>query len=122
MPTPTLPSYVHILGAGFSHARQPAVLRTDMESGPPKQSKVLSRVLVTRNVRLMLKTKSDYAAFIAWFNGDINRGAEWFDWVDPVDGVTKLARFVGGVLGGETPMRPQLDFWEITAQLETWDA
>jgi hypothetical protein len=122
MPTSTLPNYVHILGAGFSQARQPAVLRTDMESGPPKQSKVLSRVLVTRNVRLMVKTKADYASFITWFTSDLTRGSEWFNWADPVDGATKLGRFVGGVLGGETPLRPQMDYWEITAQIETWDA
>jgi hypothetical protein len=121
MPTPTLPSYVTIKADGFAIGRQSAVLRTDMESGPPKQSKILSRVLVTRSVVFQFMTRANYNSFITWFRDDLVRGAEWFNWTDPVDGVTKLARIVGGTLDSESPAGG-LNYWAVACKLETWDA
>lgn len=121
MPTPSLPSYVKISASSLSIKRQPAIIRTDMESGPPKQSKILSRVLVTRKVNFLFSTKTDYNNFITWFISDISRGADWFTWTDPVDSVSKLARIVGGVLESETPRSGNSNLWEISCSLETWD-
>jgi hypothetical protein len=121
MPTPALPSYVGILRDGFAIQRQSAVLRSDMESGPPKQAKILSRVLVPRAVTFSLKTLADYNSFIVWFRDDLVRGAEWFTWTDPVDNVSKLARIVGGVLESEEP-HGSLNAWRIRCRMETWDA
>jgi hypothetical protein len=122
MPTPTLPTYVKIRADGFMQQRQSAVLRSEMDSGPPKQSKIYSRVLVTRPVRFLIESAANYAAFITWFNSDLNRGAEWFDWTDPVTDTVRLARIVGGQLNEERPLTPAMTHWEISCTLETWDA
>ena len=121
MPTPVLPAYAKIAYDGFSITRQSAVIRSDMESGPPKQARTLSRVLVTRSVVFLLDSKARYNSFLVWFRDELVRGAEWFTWVDPVDGVTKLARIVGGNLESEEP-HGTLNYWKVTCKLETWDA
>lgn len=95
------PAYAKLLRDGFSERRESALLRSEMESGPAKQAKVRSRVMVTRPVRVMVNSLADYQAFIAWFRDTINEGADWFDWLDPVDNVTKSVRFVGGGMDAE---------------------
>jgi hypothetical protein len=101
--------------------REPAVQRTDMESGPPKQAKIRSRVMVTREVRYAFASLTDYNAFITWFNTDIARGASWFDWTDPVSDTVKQARIVVGAIEEEQPNKT-MDVWILKFRIETWDA
>lgn len=117
----TWPSYADITVQGFSQQRQPAVLRTEMESGPPKQSKNKSRVMLTRTINVQLNSLVDYNNFISWFTATINRGNDWFDWLDPVTNTTKQARIVGGIIDSESP-RTIIKYWALTMKLETWDA
>lgn len=118
----TLPSYVKVLLAGFGERRESGLLRTEMESGPPKQLKIKSRVLVTRPVRLRVENNTNYLAFLAWFATTINQGADWFDWTDPVTNTTKSARIVGGELGVAQPLAGVRGGWVIPCQIETWSA
>lgn len=118
----TFPTYVFLLKDGFGQKRASAVQRTSFEDGFAKQRKRWSRVLVERSVTYGTHTKADYQSFIAWFNTSINRGADWFDWTDPVDGVVKTARIKGGVIDSETPFDPMLTKWDIKFTLEVWDA
>ena len=115
-----LPSYVKVLFAGFGEERESGVQRTAMESGPPKQLKVKSRVLVTRECVLWVASKADYLSFVTWFEATINMGADWFDWADPVSGTTKSARIVS--LGSAAPDATVTDGWRMSASLETWSA
>lgn len=115
------PSYALLRFAGFSQQRQSAVTRAEMEIGPAKQITTASRVMVTRPCQVLLKTKADYLAFITWFRTDIGRGADWFDWTDPVSGTTKSARIVGGLLESEAPQDAGLRIWAVSLRLETWD-
>ena len=112
------PSYAKIALSGFAEQRESALLRTQMESGPPKQAKVRSRVMVTRPVTILLGSLSDYQSFITWFSQTIHEGADWFDLTDPVTGTTKSARFVGGGLDA-TPNGTK-NAWSIKANIETW--
>lgn len=114
----TFPSYAKILQSGFSEQRESALLRTEMEDGPPKQARIKSRVMITRPVTILLQSRADYLAFIAWFSETIHEGADWFDWTDPVSGTVKSARFVSDVLQA-TPAGG-LSVWSVTAKLETW--
>ena len=114
----SLPSYVRILLAGFAEQRQSALLRSDMESGPPKQAKVRSRVMVERSATLLFDSKADYLAFVEWFKTDLAEGALWFDFADPVSGTLKSARFVGGGLDAE-PL-DSIRAWTIKTRIETW--
>lgn len=115
------PAYAKIIFDGFMQDPQPAVSRTDMEDGPPKQFKRRSRVMVERPVTVFLNSKTDFDNFHTWFKTDINRGASWFDWVDPYDSATKQARIKGGKIS-EKPRRKALDLWAVAMIIETWDS
>jgi hypothetical protein len=117
----TFPAAAKLGFAGYAKRRQSAVLRSEMESGPPKQARILSKVLVQRDLTYHFDSASDYNAFIVWFRDDITRGADWFDWTDPEDSTVKSARIVGGTLTEETSLNPALIYWQIKLTLETWD-
>lgn len=121
MTTPTFPSYAKLISKGFGHDRPSALQRTQAENGFVKQAKVKSRVLVARNVVYAIDTLSDYNSFMAWYRDDINYGATWFDWTDPVDSTTKSSRIVDGTLK-DTPLNGALIRWEISMRIETWSA
>ena len=115
------PSYARILIDGYSRQRQTAVQRSEMESGPPKQTRTLSRVLVQRKAVVHFTTQADYLSFLTWFRDDISRGADWFDWTDEF-GTSTTARIVGGTLDTEQPVAWTGVAWRIGLTLETWDA
>lgn len=119
MTTATFPSYAKIQLAGYSQQRESALLRTEMESGPPRQAKVRSRVMLTRTVKIYLKTKADFVAFESWYANDCNMGATWFDFVDPVSGSTVQARFVSGGYQAQ-PIVGGLNAWLVDAKIESW--
>lgn len=116
--TLAMPSYVKVSIDGFDIDRATGLNRTPMSDGMIKQSRMFSRVMVTRNCVLLLDSKADYLAFITFYETTLNRGEYWFNWVDPIDSATKLARFVSK-LGKET-MRQLPSKWQIAVQIETW--
>lgn len=116
----TFPSYVKLMAEGYSQRRESALSRTEMESGPAKQLKKLSKVMVTINFTGKV-TQADLANFMIWFQTNINYGADWFNWTDPSDSVTKLGRIVSGV-DSEEPETSRLDDWKIRFKLEHWSA
>ena len=114
----TFPNYVKLLANGYQEQRESALLRTEMESGPPKQARIKSRVMVTRPVEIMVNSKADYQAFVTWFSTAINEGSDWFDFTDPVTRTVKQGRFVGG--GLEATPSGGGKVWSIKAKIETW--
>jgi hypothetical protein len=116
----TFPTYMKLTHTGPRVTREPVVLRTDMESGPPKQAMARSLGMVTRAVEYAC-TLANYQLFKTWFKIDVARGAGWFFWSDPEDDVSKLARIVGGVIDEEMPSGKTLDVWILKFKLETWD-
>lgn len=115
----TFPAYAKVTMSPFSEKRETALLRSDMESGPPKQAKIKSRVLVERSISILILSKANYIAFVTWFSTTINEGADWFSWTDPVTGMVKDARFVGGGMES-TPVAGNMEIWNIPAKIETW--
>ena len=115
----TLPSYVRILFDGYQQSRESALIRTEMESGPPRQAKIKSLVLTTRTAKLYLSSKADYLSFLTWYREDISEGALFFNMTDPVTGSTIQARFVDGGFVSR-PMTAAMDFWEIEVNIESW--
>lgn len=70
-----------------------AVVRTEMDVGPPKQR--LRSTLVWKDVvGHMVLTGAQKAAFDAWWQNDIAQGALAFTWVDPTDNEPAQLRFV----------------------------
>ena len=114
----TFPTYAKILASGYAEQRESALLRTEMESGPPKQAKIKSRVMVVRPVNVLIQSRADYLSFVDWFVEDLNEGSAWFDFTDPVTNTVKQARFVGGGLDA-TP-QAGLTLWAIPLKIETW--
>lgn len=119
MATPSLPTYALIQFDGFAEQREPASIRTEMESGPPRQAKIKSRVMVRRPVSLLFKSRANYQAFIEWFSKDLNEGNNWFSFLDPVSGTNKTGRFVSSTVEGK-PLNAALTWWSIKLQIEVW--
>lgn len=117
----TWPTYAYLAFDDFAEQPQTVTLRSEMESGPPKQARILSRAMVTRPATVILKSNADYLAFRTWFRDAINRGVDWFDWIDPVDGQMKQARIVNGFLQNASPQSPDLSWWHVKLQLESWE-
>lgn len=99
----TFPSYAKILLAGFSEEADFGVLRTEMDGGIAKQRPRWSKPIVTREVQIIVYSRADRVLFDTWSRVDLNSGTAWFDWLDPVDGVTKQTRIVGGKYKWTTP-------------------
>ncbi len=121
MPAPSFPAYARLVRKDFGHDRPSALQRTPTDLGLAKQTKVRSRVLVARAMNIELASLADYNSFIAWFQTDIDYGATWFDWTDPVDGATKSARIVDGTLK-DVQIGGALANWIVGFTLETWSA
>lgn len=119
MASTSLPTYAKILITGFSQQRESALLRTEMESGAPRQSKVRSRVMVTRSCIIYIATLADFRRFETWYSVNLNEGASWFNYYDPVSGTTKECRFVGGGYTA-TPTGGALTGWQVSAKIESW--
>lgn len=117
---PTFPSYAKLLHDPYDEQPESAVQRTDMESGPAKQSMIRSRAMVMRNVKYAFGSLADYQSFKTWFRNDVNRGSTWFDWRDPVDDTVKSARIPGGRLNPAKPNK-RMDTWVLEFLIETWD-
>lgn len=119
MAAATLPVYARIMFDSYSQKREPAVLRTDMESGPPRQAKIRSRVMLTRTVRIVIESLANFQAFETWFKEDIQYGSLFFNMRDPVSKTTVEARFVGGEYTAR-PLTGTLTLWQIDASIESW--
>jgi len=113
------PSYADILYSGYSKKRESSLLRSEMDSGPPKQARVKSNVMEVHSVKIYLASNAYFQSFEQWYRDDISDGASWFDFTDPVTRTTIQARFRDGGYTA-TPMTPDMENWEITAQIETW--
>lgn len=116
----TFPSYAKILFDSYSRKKESALIRTEMDSGPPKQAKFQSKVMLTRSVKIFFNSKADFINFETWYDTTLDQGSGWFDYVDELSGATILARFVNG--GYESaPLSAKMDKWQINAKIESWN-
>jgi len=116
------PTYGLFLFEGYAEQPQSGLKRTEMESGPAKQAVVRSRVMVHRPIKYRFNA-TDYASFKTFVKDTLIGGSDWFDWSDPVDGVTKQARIVSGEYQGRAVSIGEgvLPEWEVSFSLETWE-
>jgi len=111
----TFPTYAKILLSGYAEDADYGVLRTEMENGIAKQRPRRSLPIVTRTVVIHVETLADKNAFDTWRRVDLFGSAGWFDWLDPLDGVVKQTRIVGGKLSWTSPGK----VWRASGQIET---
>lgn len=116
----TWPAYAEIKLDGFGLEPESALLRTDMESGPPLQTRTKSRVMVPMQMIVRFMSKASLLDFLDWWRDDLGLGAGWFDFTHPVTGLTVQARIAGGKLGRYEPAG-SLDRWHMPLTLEYWD-
>ena len=91
----TWPSYGRLELQGLSGGPASAVLRTETETGHVKQTVVRSLQLDPRELTYVY-TDTEFASWELWYRDNINRGNDFFNWVDFKDGAIKLARIVRG--------------------------
>lgn len=80
---------------GYGEEPSRPLLRTEMESGPAKQRPTSTKEIFSGQ-RNVLFTQSEYIQFKTWRRSTINNGAAFFTLTDPMDGVSKQVRMVGG--------------------------
>lgn len=111
----TFPNYAKVLLSGYSEEADYGVLRTEMDNGIAKQRPRRSLPIVTRTVVIHVETLADKNAFDTWRQIDLSGSSGWFDWLDPLDGVVKQTRIVGGKLQWTSPGK----VWRAAGQIET---
>lgn len=114
------PAYMKPLIRGFAKSPNMVISRTEMEDGMTKQAKTKARALVVRPIAYLVRSLADFQAWETFFNTTINGGADWFDWVDPIDGLTKTARIVNGKYTA-SPLNGLVTDWEVSMEIETWN-
>jgi hypothetical protein len=94
-----------------------AVVRTQMEVGPPKVRRRSSLALYAIEAGYGV-TREDIANFEMWYRDTIGMGAITFDWSDPRTGTTRAVRFTDGGYAVEqiSPGR-----WALHLSLEAWE-
>lgn len=92
------PPYAKVRLIGLSEEFDPAVERTEMERGVPKQRVINSQVMATITATVLFRTPSDIVAFEDWYFGAVGR-VGWFTFTHPRTGQALTARFVGGQIG-----------------------
>lgn len=100
------PTTAKILHAGYEESFDPAVVRTEMDRGVPKQRLLNTKVMQELNCTLLFDSAADAASFETWYFTAIGR-IGWFDFTHPRTGATVSARFKDGRLGALAPRNPQ---------------
>jgi hypothetical protein len=83
---------------GHKKVYESNVNRSEFESGHIRQVRRNGKAFVTRKLKYFLCSKSEQEQFELFYKNTLNYGANYFLWVDPVDGVKKRARIRNGSL------------------------
>ena len=108
-----------LLKSGFKYQRQTNVVRSDMESGPAKQSLRASKDYVRFPVEYFFK-KTEFIAFKAWVKDTIGVVGE-FDWTEPLSNDIMVVKIVNGDISDATPVTTNLSHWIVKFTLEVID-
>jgi hypothetical protein len=105
-----------IYGTYSRNAPSRAVVRTQMEVGPPKVRRRSSMGLYTITAAYAV-TSAQLTSFNSWFRDDAGMGAISFDWTDPRSGTVRAVRFAedGYSIVQVSPKR-----WRLDVRLEEW--
>ena len=101
-----LPSYVKVSFSGYGEAFDPAIERTEMERGMPKEATRNSQVLMKVSATLMFMSAADAASFEDWYFDTLGR-VGFFTMAHPRTGATITARFENADIGQLVPLTPR---------------
>jgi len=105
-----------LLHSGFKQSTMADVLRTPMDSGPPKQALLSSRKYKEFDVTYNF-TKAEFIAFNTFVEDTILFIGS-FDWTDPLSEAVVTARIIGGDVSDAQPLNPHLENWIVRMRLE----
>ncbi|MBB2805930.1 hypothetical protein VC253_01520 [Xanthomonas campestris] len=111
------PPYAGILYDTVRRSFDPAVLRTEMERGLPKQRVFNTGVLMKLAMTLDFATPADAMKFENWYFDDIRR-IGWFDFVHPLSGASLQVRFENGGIGELRPVEGADRPWQCDVTVE----
>ncbi|WP_126945712.1 hypothetical protein [Xanthomonas sp. BRIP62418] len=111
------PAYAGILYDTVRRSFDPAVMRTEMERGMPKQRVTSTGVLMKLAMTLDFATPADAMAFENWYFDDIRR-IGWFDFVHPLSGALLQVRFENGGIGELRPVEGADRPWQCDVTVE----
>jgi hypothetical protein len=99
------PPYVKVLAAGYGEDFDPAIERSEMERGVPKERLINSQVLMKISATLLFDSPADITSFEDWYFTDIQR-IGWFQLTHPRTLAMVSARFEEAKIGKLTPRNP----------------
>ncbi|MEN2424727.1 hypothetical protein AA0N74_01610 [Chromobacterium vaccinii] len=117
MAIPEFPAYALMLADGFAEEADYGVMRTEMDSGVPKQARRFSVPIIARTINIRVRSDADRLRFDDWVRVDLAGGVGWFNWLDPIGGQRKRARLIGKPACRW--QRDGLQRWQASLQLET---
>lgn len=94
-----------ILASGYSESFDPSVLRTEMESGPPKERLMNTQVLMKLKASLLFYGEANQIAFENWYF-DVIKRIGYFPLTHPRTGQELTVRFENGSIGELTSVGP----------------
>jgi hypothetical protein len=80
------------LADGLQGERQETIIRNDTSWGPPIQRRKFSAYYEKFSLK-MLMTKDQLLTLQQFYDTDLYNGSDTFDWVHPISGAPKKARF-----------------------------
>lgn len=110
-----LPDYVKFLGDGYTEPLDYNVRRSEMDSGLGKQRPGRSKPVRTRKGTLTIGSPQNRVDFEKWLK-DNGGGTRYFDFKDPLTGVTKKCRFVNKIWDFQWRYNT---WWEVPCELES---
>lgn len=114
----SFPGYGTVMTREYSETPVQNVYRTEMEAGYAKQAQRSNTNLVQMTIKYLF-TDAEFATFKTWFYTTSASGSLFFDWVSPVDGVTRDTRIVNGQISS-TPVDPQMSHWFVSMTFESY--
>lgn len=110
----TLPNYVRVLRDGYTENVDWNVKQSEMESGLMKQRPGRRIAIRARQCSLVITGHANKKLFETWLN-NIGGGTQYFNYLDPIDGLTKKCRFVNTAW----PFELQgIDTWFVSCEIE----
>lgn len=114
----TFPSYPVLVSTGqYSEDYESNSLRTEFDSGYIKQAPRACSTFIVRELEYYLCNESEYQSFKEWWKTDLNRGNNYFLWVDPTDNIEKRVRIRQGSMK-MTSNSVSLNSWIVRFQIE----